>query len=206
LKTALAAVLALAAAAPALAQDIAQRAEACFACHGKNGRSQVPLTPSLGGQPAFFVTAQLFLFRDQRRGDAPAAMYEAARQLSNDDLRAFGELVAKLPPPPAPAGAPDAARFARGRALAQRERCPVCHNPDLSGREQMPRLANQREDYLLKALRDYKRGTRIGYGAAMAVELAGLSDADLVDLAHFLAYFPGAGDARPVESRRPAER
>jgi cytochrome c553 len=72
----------------------------------------------------------------------------------------------------------------------------VCHNPDLSGRQQMPRLANQREDYLLKALRDYKRGTRIGYGAAMSVELARLSDPDLVDLAHFLAYFPGPPQAR----------
>ena len=43
----------------------------------------------------------------------------------------------------------------------------------------MPRLANQREDYLLKAMREYKRGARIGYGAAMTQELATLSDADL---------------------------
>jgi cytochrome c553 len=196
LKTAFAAALALAAAAPALAQDVAKRAEACFACHGKNGHSQLPLTPSLGGQPAFFVTAQLFLFRDGRRGEAPAAMYEAAKPLSNDDLRAFGEFIAKLPPPPPPVRAPDAARFARGRTLAQREHCLVCHNPDLSGGQQTPRLANQREDYLLKALRDYKRSVRIGYGPAMATVLAGLGDADLVDLAHFLAYFPRAAPAR----------
>jgi cytochrome c553 len=196
LKTAAAAALALAAAAPAFAQAPAQRAAACFACHGANGQSQLPLTPSLGGQPAFFVTAQLFLFRDGRRGEAPPAMYEAAKPLSNDDLRAFGELIARLPPPPPPARAPDAARFARGRTLAQREHCLVCHNPDLSGGQQTPRLANQREDYLLKALRDYKRGVRIGYGPAMATVLTGLADADLVDLAHFLAYFPAAAPAR----------
>jgi cytochrome c553 len=52
----------------------------------------------------------------------------------------------------------------------------------------MPRLANQREDYLLKAMREYKSGTRLGYGGAMAQELAGLSDQDLIDLAHFLAH------------------
>jgi cytochrome c553 len=134
------------------------------------------------------VVAQLFLFRDGRRGNAPAAMTEAARPLTNDDLRAFGELVSKLPPPAPPTQAPDPTRFARGRAVAERQHCPVCHNPDYSGREQMPRLANQREDYLVKALRDYKSGARIGYGAAMSQELSGLSDADLVDVAHFLAH------------------
>lgn len=53
----------------------------------------------------------------------------------------------------------------------------------------MPRLANQREDYLLKALRDYKKGTRIGYGNAAMPELVSqLSDAQLQDLAHFLHH------------------
>jgi cytochrome c553 len=53
----------------------------------------------------------------------------------------------------------------------------------------MPRLANQREDYLLKALRDYKSGARVGYGNAVMPEtVSGLSDADLADVAHFLAH------------------
>jgi cytochrome c553 len=193
LKRAFAAALAVAAAQPAPAQSVEKRAETCFACHGRSGQSQTPLTPSLGGQPSFFVVAQLFLFRDGRRGNAPAAMNEAAKGLSNDDLRAFGELISKLPPPTPPAQAPDPDRFARGRAVADRRHCPVCHNPDYSGREQMPRLANQREDYLVKALRDFRSGTRIGYGRSMATELAGLSDGDLVDLAHYLAHFPARG-------------
>ncbi len=170
--------------------SVAQRAETCFACHGAKGQSQLPLTPSLGAQPSFFVVAQLFLFRDGRRGNAPAAMTEAAKTLTDDDLRGFADLISKLPAPPAPGKSPDTQRFARGRALVLNQNCPTCHNPDLSGREQMPRLANQREDYLLKALRDYKSGARLGYGGAMAEELSGLKDADLADLAHFLAYLP----------------
>jgi cytochrome c553 len=191
----LAAALALAA-LPAVAQPpaIGERAAACFACHGKDGHSQQALTPSLGAQPSFFVVAQLFLFRDGRRGAAPQAMYAAAKGLTNDDLRAFGEYLAKLPPPPPPADPPDPARFERGRSLAQSHNCGVCHNPDYSGREQMPRLANQREDYLLKALRDYKQGVRVGYGSASMPEaVAPLRDADLVALAHYLAYLPRAG-------------
>ena len=68
--------------------------------------------------------------------------------------------------------------------------CGVCHNPDFSGREQMLRLANQREDYLLKAMREYKSGSRIGYAGAMATELQRLSGGDLQDVAHFFAHLP----------------
>jgi cytochrome c553 len=176
-------------AASALGQTVAKRAETCFACHGKTGQSQTPETPSLGAQPAFFVAAQLFLFREGRRANAP--MTAAAKGLSDEDLRAFSELIAKLPSPAPPAQTGDGARFARGRALALAQHCASCHNPDYSGREQMPRLANQREDYLAKSMRDYKSGARIGYGnAAMPQVMAGLSDTDLQDLAHYLAHLP----------------
>lgn len=68
--------------------------------------------------------------------------------------------------------------------------CASCHNPDFFGREQMPRLAHQREEYLLRAMRESKSGARIGYAGAMAEELQGLSDDDLQDLAHFFAHLP----------------
>ena len=160
----------------------------CLACHGADGQSPIPDTPSLGGQPAFFVVAQLFLFRDGRR--ASPAMTEAARGLTNDDLRAFAERITKLPPPRPPAEPPDPARAARGEVLARQHRCVVCHNPDFSGRDQMPRLASQREEYLLRAMREFKRGARIGYAGAMAEELVPLGDAELLDLAHYLAHLP----------------
>jgi cytochrome c553 len=37
-------------------------------------------------------------------------------------------------------------------------------------------------------MREYKSGARLGYGGAMAQELAGLGDQDLIDLAHFLSH------------------
>lgn len=187
----LAAAALLLAAAGAAAQSVPagsadDRFVVCLACHGADGQSRIPETPSLGGQPSFFSVAQLFLFREGRRDNA--AMVAAAKGLTNDDLLAFAERITRLPPPPPPEEAPDATRFARGRTLTLRHPCGVCHNPDFSGREQMPRLANQREDYLLKAMREYKSGARLGYGGAMAQELAGLTDQDLIDLAHFLAH------------------
>ena len=173
------------------AHSIEKQAEACFACHGANGHSQTARTPSIAAQPAFFVVAQLFLFRDNRRDKAPTPMYEIARGMSDDELRAWGDFLSKLPPP-RPAAAADAGRVARGRALADTHHCAACHNVDYSGREQMPRLANQREDYLLKALRDYKSGARMAYGRGMEEIVAVLSDADFADLAHYLAHLPAA--------------
>jgi cytochrome c553 len=185
--TVLAALAVLATASPALAASLEERITVCLACHGAGGVSRVPETPSLAGQPQFFTIAQLFLFRDGRRSSA--AMTAAAKDLTNDDLRALSDYLVKLPPPEPPAESADPARAARGRALAGQYHCIVCHNPDFSGREQMPRLANQREDYLLKAMREYKSGARIGYAGAMAVELRDLTDADLIALAHYLAHF-----------------
>jgi cytochrome c553 len=167
-----------------------KKAELCYTCHGKDGTSTTAMTPSLGGQPSFFVVAQLFLFRDGRRGKEPTPMDAVAKDLGNDDLRALGALFEKQPPPAPPLQGADAAKLARGRALVESRNCRVCHNPDYSGREQMPRLANQREDYLLKAMRDYRGNRRIGYGSAtMPEELAGLGDADLADIAHYLAHY-----------------
>lgn len=180
--------------AEAAAQPMDERFAVCVACHGADGQSRVPETPSLGGQPAFFVVAQLFLFREGRRDNQ--AMVAAARGLTNSDLTAFAARIGKLPPPPLPGDAPDPGRFARGRALTLSHPCGVCHNPDFSGREQMPRLANQREDYLLKSMREYKSGARLGYGGAMAQELAGLADQDLIDLAHYLSHV-GSPPAAP---------
>jgi len=53
--------------AVAHAQTFEARLAACLACHGVDGASRIPGTPSLGGQPAFFLITQLFLFREGRR-------------------------------------------------------------------------------------------------------------------------------------------
>jgi cytochrome c553 len=110
-----------------------------------------------------------------------------AKELTDADLAAIAEHVAKLPAPPPVADATDEARYRHGAELAAQRLCASCHNADFSGREQMPRLAGQREAYLVKALQDYRAGARVGTQAAMAEAVRGLTDADFADLAYFLA-------------------
>jgi cytochrome c553 len=75
----------------------------------------------------------------------------------------------------------------RGAEIADHRRCDSCHQKDLSGAEQVPRLAKQRIDYLVKALREFRDTTRAGGDTAMSANLAGASDDDLKALAHYCA-------------------
>ena len=188
----------------------------CSACHGSEGRSELPLVPSLAGQHSFYVITQLFLFRDGRRNDHPAsaAMSTLAKGMSDADLRGYSDAIARLPaaalaaapgastaalPASAVEAAPpqsgghttspprDAARFERGRQLAAAHRCSSCHGADLAGGGQVPRLGGQREDYLQIALKGFQSGARLGYTPAMNEALSGLKAEDLEDLAHYLA-------------------
>jgi cytochrome c553 len=177
----------LIAARDAAAQTLQDRIAACVGCHGERGLSPDPNVPAIGGQPKLFVMYQLFFYRDGRR--ASPEMNAIAKGLSDADLAALASYVAGLPPPPPAEGPVDRARYERGAEVARQRMCGSCHNPDYSGREQMPRLAGQREGYLLKAFKDYQAGARVGTQAAMAEAMRGLDDAALADLAYYLARF-----------------
>ena len=170
----------------ALAENLAERTPACLACHGDGGQSNNPETPSLGAEPAAYVLIQLYLFREKQRRVEP--MTQAVQGLSDDDLRRLSEMIAKLPAPKPPAEPVEAARIERAWALARKHHCLFCHNSDFSGHDNVPRLAAQREDYLLKALREYKANTRPGYDASMAEVVQPLGDAELADLAYLIAH------------------
>jgi cytochrome c553 len=174
-------------AAPLRAETLTERAAPCLACHGEKGQSETPETPSLGGQPAPYLLIQLYLFREKQR--VQEIMNDQTKGFTDDDLRNFSDFVAKLPPPQPLADNPDAARMQRASALITQYRCNSCHNLDLSGKESVPRIAGQREDYLVKTLREYKNNTRHGYEATMAEALAPVTDAQIVDLAYSIARF-----------------
>ena len=169
----------------ASAETVEERAVTCFACHGEHGQSETENTPSLGGQQAPYALIQLFMFREKLRTFEP--MNEMAKSFTDDDLRTFSDFIAKLPKPAAPADAGDPARIASAQALVAQHRCNTCHNPDFSGKENVPRLANQREDYLAKTMREYKDNSRHGYDATMAEVLQPVTVEQIADLAYFLA-------------------
>jgi cytochrome c553 len=180
--TALAFVLIASAAA---AETIEERAAPCFACHGERGQSETENTPSLGGQQPPYALIQLFMFREKLRVFEP--MNEMAKALTDDDLRTFSDFIGKLPNPKPPADAGDPARLQRAQALVSQHRCNSCHNLDFSGKENVPRIANQREDYLAKTLGEYKDNSRHGYDGSMADVMQPVSAEQIADLAYYIA-------------------
>jgi cytochrome c553 len=181
-----AAVAALFAGTLSAVADPAEKLVPCLACHGEKGQSELDNVPSLGAQPAPYSLVQLFLFREKMRVAEP--MNEMAKGLSDGDLQTLADALAALPPPKPPADPGDPARLERTRALIEQNHCNICHRADFSGQQNVPHLADQREDYLLKALREYKSGARQGYDPVMVEVVRSIEDAQLVELAYYLSH------------------
>jgi cytochrome c553 len=182
------AALSLAVATNASAVSLEERLPMCLSCHGEKGTSDNAEIPSLGAQMSPYVLIQIYLFREKQRLNE--VMNQMTHDLSDTDLQTFADAIAKLP---APAPAPDAASPAmmeRGRALVEKYRCNFCHNADLSGRDNVPRIASQREDYLIKTMKEYKANIRHGYDGSMAEVLQPVTEAEIAGLAYFIARQP----------------
>ena len=161
-----------------------EKAEMCIACHGEGGVSQIENTPSLAGQPDEFIQWQLAFFRAGIRKNEQ--MQEVVGPLNKEDIRNLSAYFASLTPPKGKQDDnPDLSR--KGAQAAADRGCIACHG-DYSGSKAVPRLAGQRQDYLLKALYDYKSGVRSGGLPRMESVALSLSEEEIEALAHYLAH------------------
>src|SRR4051794_4757012 len=173
------------------AADIAagkEKAELCVGCHGEGGISQTENIPSLAAQPDQFIQWQLVFFRAGTRKNEQ--MQPIVEQLNNDDIRNLGAYFASLPPPknPKPDDNPDLSK--KGAQAAAGRRCASCHTDSYAGTKAVSRIAGQREEYLVKALHDYKSGVRAGGAMAAMAEVAYPLGAEEIEaLAHYLTHF-----------------
>jgi cytochrome c553 len=161
-----------------------KKAEVCAACHGPSGNSSNPVIPSLAGQPAQFVSIQLYQFREGNRKDAQ--MSPMAANLSNadmNDLAAF--FAAQMPAPPSHRTTPENA--AAAPKLTQQFNCVQCHGPKLLGQQHIPRIAGQQYDYLRAQLRAFKAKTRADFDGNMSAATEPLSDKDIEVLADYVS-------------------
>jgi cytochrome c553 len=97
------------------AASLDERLAPCLACHGEKGQSNIPEVPALGAQPGYYLSIQLYMFREKMRVVEP--MNAMMKGLSDDDLQKMAAIISKLPAP-RPASEPaDPARLERARAL-----------------------------------------------------------------------------------------
>ncbi len=179
--------LCLLAAAPlahAADADIAQKAETCVACHGPNGQSSDPATPSLAGQTSRYLYDELRDFQAGRRNSA--TMTPIAKTLSTDDMQALAEDFSTQRPMSS-SFATDPAKVAQGQTIAANALCTMCHLGGLAGQNEIPRVGGQQYSYIVKALESFRDGRRTNDGGSMQAVVHGVSDQDIEALAQYVS-------------------
>ena len=165
---------------PALGDQAAGKAAAagCAGCHGEDGVSSDPDTPSLAGQDARYFTAAMQGYKNGARDDP--AMKAPAAKLDDNAVKNLSAFYASLSPK-----APKVSKPLTTVELAQR--CDRCHGLNGNSTDvRTPALAAQRVDYLERVLRAYQSGAR--KSPQMAAMSAVLSEEDIAGLA---AHYAG---------------
>jgi cytochrome c553 len=153
-------------------------ADACAGCHGEQGVSGTPTTPSLAGQDAEYTAAALRAYKDGTRNNE--TMKGLATPLDDAAIKNLAAYYATQQPQ-----APKVRKPLTTQEWT--ERCERCHG--LNGNSTSPRLpalAGQRTDYLIKVLLAYRTGAR--KSPEMAAMSGDLTENDIDNLA---AYFAG---------------
>jgi cytochrome c553 len=162
-------------------------AQACTQCHGPNGNSAIPGTPSLSGQqPGYFVAAIQEYLTGARETPPMHSLIQDLKALDFDSLALYFASQT-----PAPVRAPARGDAAAGQTLTTL--CAGCHGlQGVSTDSATPTLAGQDPQYLVDALKAYRAGRK---HAAMQRAVAAVikSDSDAENIAAFYANQP-----RPV--------
>jgi cytochrome c553 len=160
------------------------KAQVCAACHGDNGNSTNPMYPTLAGQNARYIYLQLQDFQAGRRHDPQ--MDPMAKTLTREDMQALADYFSKQKQ--APSGFKgDLAKVTAGRAKSKEVLCSMCHLGEFAGQNEIPRVAGQQYEYIKKQLSDFKARRRTNDAGSMTSVSATLSDADIENLAHYIA-------------------
>lgn len=155
-------------------------AESCGGCHGENGVSKTPGSPSLAGLDPKYLTAATLAYKSGQRKDE--TMKALVAGLSDADIANIALYYALQKP--ARAGTPAAGDAAAGKKAASA--CAGCHgDTGVASDPANPSLAGQDAQYLATATQAYKDGAR--KDEAMKGVVAALNDATIKNLAAFYA-------------------
>ncbi len=158
-------------------------ADTCAGCHGTDGVSVGPASPSLAGLSETYFIDTMKAFKSGDRHST--IMQRIAKGYSDEEIALMAAVFAKLPPAKTKQKT-DPAKVAAGQALHD-QHCAKCHDengalPD----DDAGILASQWAPYLKYSLMDTKSGVR-DMPKKMKKKVDALSEADIDALVHFYA-------------------
>jgi cytochrome c553 len=187
---------------------IAQRAVACIACHGKEGRATSDgYFPRIAGKPAGYLYNQLVNFREGRR-QYPLMTY-MVEHLSDAYLLEMSQYFSSQHPPYPPPQRVDVspATIEQGRRLVVSGNpsknvpaCIACHGEGLTGvAPAIPGLLGLPRDYLNAQFGAWRTGTRRAASPDCMAQIASrLSVEEISAASAWLATQAVPGDMRPA--------
>jgi len=193
---------------PPFEDTMAQRMQACTACHGAQGRAAPDgYYPRIAGKPAGYLYNQLLNFRDGRRHYR--MMAQMVDPLTDSYLWEIAQHFAALDLPydaPAPVAA-SPADLARGQRLAQQgdaslrvPACASCHGAQLTGMlPATPGLLGLPRDYLNSQLGAWRTGQRRAHAPDCMAQVAlQLTQTDVSAVSGWLATQVVPPHAKPA--------
>jgi cytochrome c553 len=164
----------------------------CAGCHGGDGNSANPIWPNLAGQHPNYLEKQIADFKAGIRKDPSMnamAAGIATPEAAADIAAYFAEQTMQL-------GTADPKTVALGQQLFRGGNptngvaaCGGCHGPDGMGNlpAKFPRISGQNVDYVVKALKDFRSGTRTNdINGMMRGVAAHMTDAEIDAVAQYL--------------------
>ena len=167
----------------------------CLPCHGSGAAAApapgAPAFPTLDGQHAAYLDKQLREYMSGKRKSPIMAPLIAS--LKKQQISGIAAHFAGQTPARGTSANPELA--ARGKVLYEEGNratgvpaCVGCHLPNGAGHERYPRLAGQRQAYVVQQLTEFKSGTRANDRAHVMRALAGrLTDDEIRAVAEYLA-------------------
>lgn len=168
------------------------KSQTCAACHGPDGIGTAPENPNLAGQVPGYIADQLARFKSGQRQNA--VMAGMVSGLSEQDMADLDAYYSSLEPATGAVPEDQAASARRGGELyrggdkaLEIAACMSCHGPSGHGiPTRFPRVAGQKQSYLLSSLEAFKSGERQSEGDVMSDVAFLLSEQQMQDLAAFM--------------------
>lgn len=163
--------------------EIADQVELCVSCHGEDGRPVVENVPILFGQELYYMFVQLRDYAAGRRENE--IMTPIAKELDRKQMEALAKYFSEQTWPTIQFSASDQ-DIATGKTVGSSGQCPQCHLGGYNGNSRVPRLADQKPDYLAKTMLDFKNRVRKNAPDKSSL-LSEYSEDDLKAMANYLA-------------------
>jgi len=171
--------------------------QTCLGCHGAPGfrnASPVYRVPMIGGQHASYIVSALKAYKSKERSHP--TMQAQAASLTDQDMEDIGAYFANLT---GKTRVVEKSHAAAGEKLAAT--CAGCHGQNGNGTsDQFPKLAGQYDDFIERALLDYKSGKR--KNAIMSGFVANLSKKDIKALSHWFRSQQGDLTAPVIKAKK----